>query len=208
MSTNTASFHLQQDQQQVLCLNWEEIDGLTHQLARAICAEGKPDVLIGLQRGGVIPAVMLSHQLALPDLLALPIRRTLSDAIYASKQAPTVQMPEHFLQLQGKDLVIVDDIVGSGETLRAALQVITPYAPARVRSVVCVVNRAHWDPVNQHEPHTDIFAIGREVRGWVVFPWETAAQRAQGFVGEQSSREIQGEKDQEREEHGNATQRT
>ena len=205
MNTDATSLHVQHDQRQILCLSWEEVKDLTHQLARAICAEGKPDVLIGVQRGGIIPAVMLSHQLAIPDMLTLPIRRTLSDAIYASKQAPSVLMPEPLPHLQGRDLVVVDDIVGSGETFRAALQVVTACAPSRVRSVVCVVNRAHWDPVNQSEPQADLFAIGREVRAWVVFPWEKMFGGEQNAPGNEKDMEKRTRKEKS---NGSATDRS
>lgn len=208
MDTNTTALQkLPGQQQPVVCFTWEEIQDLTHHLARAIRAGGLPDVLIGLQRGGLIPAVMLSHQLAISTVLALPIRRTLSDAIYAPKQTPSVVLPEHLAQIVGKDIVVVDDIVGSGETLSTALQLLATCAPARVRSVVCVVNRAHWDPVHEDEPATVIFSIGKEARAWVVFPWEISPLPGNTSVEEKTGLERNGENGQKRENYGSATER-
>ena len=202
MRPDVTPYDPQHHQPAVLRFSWEEIEVLTQRLANALVAEGKPDVLVGLQRGGVIPAVMLSHQLA-TEMSVLPIRRTLSDALYASKQAPTAHIPAHFRHLRGKDVVIVDDIVGSGETLRTALQIIAAHAPSRIRSVACVVNRAHWDEANHTEPHASLSFIGSEVRAWVVFPWETMqGGRAQALsTAEQDAQERDGEN------NGSATER-
>jgi hypoxanthine phosphoribosyltransferase len=174
---NSDSVFLQRAQgqhRQVLHITWEEIHALTSQVARRIQGEGTPDVLVGLQRGGLIPAIMLSHQLAVPNLLVLPIRRTLSDAMYAAKMAPRIVLTDSLCQIAKKDVLVIDDIAGSGDTLRIALKTLADHAPARLRSATCIVNRAHWDPVNAREPGAHITYIGREVRAWVVFPWETS----------------------------------
>lgn len=179
MSTNVTRCS---SQQTVLCVSWEEMEGLTLRIAHALLAQGKPDVLIGLQRGGVIPTVILSHLLA-TEMVVLPIRRTLSDAIYAAKQAPVAHVSEQLQLLRGKDVVLVDDIVGSGETLRAAHHIIAASVPSRIRSVVSIVNRAHWDEANQTNPQASITHIGREVHGWVVFPWETKPEERTPGMG-------------------------
>lgn len=77
-------------------VSWEEIDRLTQTLTEQVLAHGRPEVIIGLQRGGLVPAVMLSHQLALPSLLALPVTRTSSDEVYASKHPALVEQ-QHLL---------------------------------------------------------------------------------------------------------------
>ena len=71
-------------------VSWEEIDKLVSNIVAQIAEKGKKYAgIVGIERGGYIPAVMLSHKLGLP----------LVD-----------------IQLAGETLV-VDDISDTGETL-------------------------------------------------------------------------------------------
>jgi hypoxanthine phosphoribosyltransferase len=90
-------------------------------LVRNIQADGTPQIIVGVELGGLIPAVMLSHQLGAPTVLALPIRSTTTDFVYASKLPPVAVPQDHFQQVMGRDIVVIDDIVGSGATLRAVV---------------------------------------------------------------------------------------
>jgi len=48
-------------------ISWAEYQGLVGKLARDILISGwKPDYIIGITRGGCLPAVMLSHYLDVP----------------------------------------------------------------------------------------------------------------------------------------------
>ena len=156
----------------VLCC-WQEFDEITAALTRQIRADGLPDIIVGLERGGLIPAVVLSHSLEARPLLSLPVRRTTSDTIYAEKCPPCIGTPPpHFSATRGRDILVVDDTAGSGETLEAVLRMLTNYAPARLRSAVCFVNRNNWEMRHTGEPAHAISYIGKEVCGWVIFPWE------------------------------------
>ncbi len=153
-------------------LSWDRLHVLMAILVRRIQADGPPEIIVGLQRGGLVPAVMLSHQFGGQTVLSLPIRRTVSDSVYASKHPPLTAPQNLFQQVAGRDMVIVDDVVGSGATIRAALHLLRGYEPARIRCATCFVNRAEWNPVNEQEPGSVIAYVGKELFGWVVFPWE------------------------------------
>ena len=73
-------------------LNWKEVEELTSELATSIqqqCAD--IEYIHGLCRGGLIPAVMLSHKLGIPY----------------------TETPQFY----GRKCLIVDDICDSGQTL-------------------------------------------------------------------------------------------
>ncbi len=152
--------------------SWDILSGLIAILVRSIQADGVPEIIVGLQRGGLIPAVMLAHQLGTQTLLSVPIRSTVSDAVYASKKPPLAVPQELFQQVADRDILVVDDIVGSGATIRAVLHLLRAYEPARIRCATCFVNRAQWKRVNDQEPANIIGYIGKELTGWVIFPWE------------------------------------
>jgi len=72
-------------------VTWEEIEELVDLLAKQIIKSGyQIEYIFGLQRGGLIPAVLLSHKLDIP-----------------MTQDPTRQ-----------NILIVDDICDSGETFK------------------------------------------------------------------------------------------
>jgi hypoxanthine phosphoribosyltransferase len=153
-------------------LSWQDIDILVRDLTRQIAADGVPDVLLAIQRGGFVPAVMLSHQLRVRQLLILNVGRTISDSVHAKKGIPVVGPSSPLAMAQGKDVLIVDDVAGSGHTIRLARNSVLPIGATRVRCAVLAVNRQNWEAENQHPPFRDIEYIGREVTGWVIFPWE------------------------------------
>ena len=163
---------VQQSHSRIYHLSWDVLSDLIATLVRNIQVDGAPQIIVGIQRGGLIPAVMLSHQLGTQTVLSLPIRSTTSDAVYASKLPPVAVPQDLFQQVTGRDIVVADDIVGSGATLGAVLHLLRRYEPARIRCATCCVNRAQWDPVNNQEPASVITYIGKELSNWVVFPWE------------------------------------
>lgn len=78
-------------------LNWGDIDLLVENLCRIITASGKQiKSVTGIERGGLIPAVMISHRLNIP---------------YVGKI--------------NKDTLIVDDICDTGETLKNSIALYT-----------------------------------------------------------------------------------
>lgn len=159
----------------ILPFSWEMIEDVTHILAQRIQADGVPDVLVSLQRGGLIPAVLLSHQLAVAEMITVPICRTTSDAVYADKQAPVLILPEHIGTITGKDVVMVDDIAGSGETMRAAFSALVAFRPRRLRAAMYLVNLNHWEQAQRQPAEQAITYIGQTIRAWAVFPWERQA---------------------------------
>ena len=156
-----------------ILLSWEDFDGFTTHLAARIRAEGPPDLIVAMARGGLIPAVALSHQLGVRSMMILPVQRTTSDAIYAEKSAPRIAHERYDLfGIAGRNVLVVDDIAGTGQSLGAVLQLLRVYRPAHLRSLVYLVNRNQWESEHQTEPAESLSYIGREVRGWVIFPWE------------------------------------
>ena len=74
------------------------------------------DYIIGLTRGGLIPAVFLSHRLDVP-MLALN---------WQTRDSNLREMPHNFKTLiNNKKVLIVDDIIDSGETFELLIKEIT-----------------------------------------------------------------------------------
>ncbi|MGA5215087.1 phosphoribosyltransferase [Streptomyces cinereoruber] len=159
------------DQAGPLYLAWDDIGLASTALAQQALAAGVPQAVVGIVRGGLIPAVWIAHRLGVHDVRTVEVTRTTSDAVNAAKTPlPTVRNPASLGDLAGLDVLLVDDIAGSGTTLAHTVQIVRDLGSARVRTAVLAVNRANW-PAGS-EPHDRIDHIARLTTTWVVFPWE------------------------------------
>jgi hypoxanthine phosphoribosyltransferase len=151
----------------MLSVSWSEVTGMIELLTRALGRQTF-DMVVGVSRSGLIPAVMLSHSLNVREFGVLDIRRTESDAINATKHAPAVMGDGLNLgAVSGRRVLLVDDILGEGATFRVARRFLDTRGAA-VQSVALVVNRANCR--DEPEQFVDLFACS--VHDWVVFPWE------------------------------------
>ncbi|MFD3662849.1 phosphoribosyltransferase [Streptomyces sp. NPDC058659] len=167
---------LRTDRPGPLFLTWHDLTTATATLAHQVSTAGMPQVVVGIVRGGMIPAAWLAHRLEIRDVRTVEVTRTTSDGINAAKSTvPTVRNPASLGDLTGLDVLLVDDIAGSGVTLAHTARMIHDLGPARVRTAVLAVNRANW--TQSSDPHRGIDYIASLTDTWVVFPWEEQNER-------------------------------
>lgn len=92
-----------------LVINYSEYKGLVNNICRQIAnSNWRPDYIVGITRGGLMPAVMISHYLSIPmKALDVSLRDggDLVSNLYMAEDA--------FMK---KNILIVDDINDSGAT--------------------------------------------------------------------------------------------
>lgn len=155
-------------------LSWKKIEKIIDDVTINIKKEEVPDIIIAIQRGGFVPAVMLSHALRIREIIPIDIRVTQDDSINSPKVKPVLVHNPVVEKIKGKKVLLVDDIVGSGFTYQATIDYLKGYLPASITSFVCVVNKDNWEKNNKDSFDRYIDNVGMEVRGWVKFPWERA----------------------------------
>jgi len=152
-------------------LSWQRFHELGRALAASAAADGVPDVIVGVVRGGMMPAVLIAHQLGVRTVRAFDATHTIDDSVNAPKlTVPAVRDVDSIGDLMGLDVLIVDDVAGSGMTARVCVEHVGKAGAARVRTAVLVVNEANWDVATPSERALNY--IGHTTRQWVVFPWE------------------------------------
>jgi|ERR1044072_120933 hypoxanthine phosphoribosyltransferase len=152
-------------------LSWADVDSLTRRLAEAIIADQYDlEVIIGILRGGCIPAIHLSHILSIRHFIALHVQTRATDQARSERIEPIILKPRLLEEIRGKRILLVDEVTNTGMTLRAASEFVQSFNPASVRSAVLV-----WDT---QPPKGMINVSGivadyciEKIDAWVRFPW-------------------------------------
>ncbi|TQS42898.1 purine phosphoribosyltransferase [Cryptosporangium phraense] len=152
-------------------LGWVDFERAVADLADQVRADGAPEVVVGVLRGGMVPAVALAHTLAIRAVRAVEVVHTATDDTNATKyDRPQVFNPASLGNLAGLDVLVVDDVAGTGDTLKTAAALAIDVGAARVRTSAWIVNTANWRLSTA--PEQALTYIAATVEGWVVFPWE------------------------------------
>lgn len=141
----------------VLSLSWQSvfdgIDALAYMLAPM-----QPSIVIGISRGGLIPATLLSHRLGIR-------METVKAAAYEGTRR-TLQRP---IVIEGwKDfynaphVVVVDDILDTGDTFEA-LKSKAGFDQRKFKFATLVTKNTQAN---------SLFYAKVDPRLWVKFPWE------------------------------------
>jgi hypoxanthine phosphoribosyltransferase len=101
-------------------INFDEFNRLVSKLARDITVSGwRPDYIVGITRGGLIPAVMLSHYFNVPcNTLKVSLRDSgdCESNLWMAEDAFGYQDGES-VELQRRNILLVDDINDTGATI-------------------------------------------------------------------------------------------
>lgn len=128
-----------------------------------------PDFVVGIGRGGLAPAVYLSHRLDRP---MLSIDHSTGIAAFAEDRIADIAR----MSVEGRRLLLVDDINDSGETIRHIRTLFENHGGdgGNLRVAVLIDNVRSTAAVDYRGR-----TIDRDVdKRWFVFPWEAVASNA------------------------------
>ncbi len=142
-------------------LTWEGFAGATRDLAHVVADSGfDPEIIIGVARGGMIPAGALTYALGvkLTDAINVEFYTDVAETL----PAPVLLAPMLDIEsIRGRRLLVVDDVVDSGRTLALVLELLRK-SGADVRSAVIYAK-----PSTIVEPDFE----WKRTDKWIVFPW-------------------------------------
>ena len=109
--------------------------------------EGRPVVLIGIQRRGVPMARRMAIRMAErtqrePQIGTLDINLYRDDLTRVAFQ-PVVQKTEVPPDIDDRDVILVDDVLYTGRTIRAALDALCDFGRMRTIQLATLIDRGH-----------------------------------------------------------------
>jgi hypoxanthine phosphoribosyltransferase len=146
---------------QYLAPGWDRVYEMLLEMALRIQRSGfHPELIVGVSRGGWAPGRILS------DLLENAHTANLKIEFYTglgkTSRKPIVTQPITE-DITHKNILVVDDVSDTGESLLLALDHVREKNPGQVRTAT-----VFYKPHSKLKP--DYFA--GETSDWIIFPWE------------------------------------
>jgi len=144
-----------------LVMDWNMFYGLAKKVAEKINESGyQPNVIVGLARGGWVLARVLCDFVGVKDLVSLKVEHW---GVTATPDGTAKIKNEIHMDLKGKNVLVVDDLTDTGESMCIAVDYIKSLKPAQIRT-------ASLQHITGAKFKSDY--IGDEISWvWVIFPW-------------------------------------
>lgn len=141
---------------------WNQVYEMLLCQAQKIKAQNyKPDLIVAIARGGVVPARILSDLLETPNLSFIQIEFYTN--INQTLQEPTLKQTLN-TNVTGKKTLIIDDIADTGKSLKLAKTHLQQQEAIEIKTATLYQK-------NQSITIPDFYE--KQTTNWVVFPWDT-----------------------------------
>jgi len=142
-------------------MDWNLFYKLARQVATKINSSGyRPDIIVGLARGGWVLARVLCDLIGIKDLVSLKVEHW---GVTATPDGKAQLKYPLNVDLTGKNVLVVDDITDTGESMRVTLEYLKSLKPSEIKT-------AALRHINTSKFLPDYF--GEEISWrWVIFPW-------------------------------------
>jgi hypothetical protein len=140
---------------------WNQIYTMLLSLAVNINkSEFEPDLIVGVSRGGWIPARILADLLDNPNLAS--VGAEFYSGISVTRSAPVLTHPVS-ISVDKRKVLVVDEVVDTGKSLKLVREHLVGQGAEEVR-----IATVYLKPGSAIKP--DYWE--KETRMWIVFPWE------------------------------------
>lgn len=136
-------------------LSYQQIEEYTKNIYESV-NKSDVDYIVGLSRGGLLSAVIISNKLNIP---MIPLQLSTRDFIHE-------EIPEYFVeQVRGKNILVIDDICDTGTTINHLSKELKDICNHIYFGVL--LNR-----VNANDCKLDYIGLNIYTSDWIVYPWE------------------------------------
>lgn len=143
-------------------LSWNRVVRDSKRLSESIKDSGyEPDIVVAIGRGGYVPARILCDYLLIRDLTSIKVEHWGIAATEAEKAV--IKFPL-CADIKNKEVLLVDDITDTGDTLRVSLEYLKTFKPKGIKTAVLI-----------HKTCSviipDYFVKMVTKWRWIIFPW-------------------------------------
>lgn len=134
---------------------------LLSQAQKILVQDYKADIVVGVSRGGFVPARILT------DLLETPELATIQTSFYQDIAQPTLEpilKQTLTVPIEGKKVLLVDDIADTGASLKLAQTHLHQRDALETKTATLYLKPQSITIPDFYEKQTS---------AWVVFPWDT-----------------------------------
>ncbi len=145
-------------------VTWNEIEKWVKMIVKKMKEDNfRPEIVVGLSRGGLIPARLISDYLQVKDLYAVKTEHWGITASPDGSARITQKLP---ISVEDKKVLVVDDITDTGQSLSLAVDHIISYKPKELRSAT-LLHITH----SKYVPNYYAEIVPEEKWTWFIFPW-------------------------------------
>ena len=131
-------------------ISYQQYNIRIHQLCEKL-ESLKPNVIIAIPRGGLAIGLHISHYLDCDNLFTMPINEEVIQVLSR--------------QFENSNILIVDDVCDSGETLKYIVNLFNNYDITNIKTATI-----HVKPRRSFQP--DFYVTEVPDNCWLVYPWE------------------------------------
>jgi hypoxanthine phosphoribosyltransferase len=125
-------FYSYESRQGIRPISWHDFFGICKGLALA-ASVFEPDIVLGIARGGLYPATLVSHFLR-TEFCPIRLTRRFKDRVVYDEPRWVLKPSAEFIKAQ--KVLIVDEICSEGKTLRAAIREVEALGARAIKTAV------------------------------------------------------------------------
>lgn len=143
-------------------LSFKDVHEMVKKVAEKVKASNyEPTTIVGLARGGWVPARLMCDFLGITDLVSLKVEHWLETG--KTKDEATIKYPI-VSSMSGKRLLVVDDITDTGKSVLTSLEHLRTLNPEEIRvGVMQYITTSKCKPDYYAEEVSDWY--------WFIYPW-------------------------------------
>ena len=146
---------------ELIIYNWQDIEYISKAMTKNIIKNNIPDVVIGISRGGNCIATIISEMLR-RNMFTLCVTRRRNDVEVRKKPKIITSIPKKLIK--NKSIVLIDEIVVTGETIDMAKKYLLKLGATKVKTYV-IANRSLGKYKCDYE-------YIKTKNNNVIFPWD------------------------------------
>lgn len=140
-------------------VTWDDVHRDTRVLVHRLVSRGPWTGIVALSRGGLVPSAIVAREMGIRVIDTLCIH---SYDEQVQQGLRILKQPERAVAEKGRGWLVIDDLVDTGRTARAAKELLPE----------CYLATVYAKPEGQKIADAYVHDVPQDV--WIFFPWDTA----------------------------------